>query len=68
MNINPSKNGRIMRVKEVALRVGVSRSTIYRMLLKGKFPPSFAISRRCIGWRESDIDDFITKLSLKDLE
>jgi prophage regulatory protein len=50
---------RIIRLKEVLLRTGLSRSTLYRKVALRTFPKQIEISARCIGWRESDLDDWL---------
>lgn len=51
--------GRIVRMKTVLARTGLSRSTIYRKIAEGTFPPRIKISINGAGWRESDIDCWI---------
>ena len=46
---------RILRLKSVLERTGLSRSTVYRKVQARTFPKPLKISERCIGWRESDI-------------
>lgn len=46
---------RILRLKAVLDRTGLSRSTMYRKMQDGTFPQSLQISARCKGWRESAI-------------
>jgi prophage regulatory protein len=46
---------RIVRLKTVLARTGLSRSTIYRKTVEGTFPPQIKISINGSGWRESDI-------------
>lgn len=46
---------RILRLKAVLDRTGLSRSTMYRKMQEGTFPQSLQISARCKGWRESAI-------------
>ena len=46
---------RILRIKTVLERTGLSRSTMYRKMQAGTFPKNVQISTRCAGWRESDI-------------
>lgn len=46
---------RILRIKTVLQRTGLSRSTMYRKMQNGTFPPAIKISTRCAGWRESDV-------------
>jgi prophage regulatory protein len=50
---------RIVRLKTVLARTGLSRSTIYRKIAEGTFPPQLKISINGAGWRESDIDRWI---------
>ena len=50
---------RFLRQSEVCERVGVSRSTLWRMESRGEFLPSVQISPGCVGWLESDVDDWI---------
>jgi prophage regulatory protein len=46
---------RILRIKTVLERTGLSRSTLYRKIQNGSFPKQIAISARCAGWRESAV-------------
>lgn len=50
---------RILRLKTVLERTGLSRSTMYRKMQNGTFPKNLQISTRCTGWRESAINDWI---------
>ena len=50
---------RIVRLKTVLDRTGLSRSTIYRKIAEGTFPPQIRISVNGAGWRESDINRWI---------
>ena len=50
---------RIVRLKTVLARSGLSRSTIYRKIAEGTFPPRIKISINGAGWRESDIDRWV---------
>lgn len=45
----------ILRLPEVMRRTGLHRSTIYRKIISGTFPPQVQLSIRCIGWYESVI-------------
>jgi prophage regulatory protein len=47
---------RILRLKTVLDRTGLSRSTLYRKMQNGTFPKNVQISERCAGWRESAIN------------
>ena len=50
---------RIIRLRTVLSRTGLSRSTIYRKIAEGTFPPQIKISINGSGWRESDINRWI---------
>ncbi|MGJ5197148.1 helix-turn-helix transcriptional regulator [Bradyrhizobium sp. HKCCYLRH1030] len=50
---------RIIRLRTVILRTGLSRSTIYRKITEGTFPAQLKISANGAGWHESDIDKWV---------
>ncbi len=50
---------RILRIKAVLDRTGLSRTTLYRKVQTGSFPKQVAISTRCIGWRESAVTEWL---------
>jgi prophage regulatory protein len=50
---------RIIRLKTVLSRTGLSRSTIYRKIAEGTFPAQLKISANGTGWHESDINRWI---------
>lgn len=49
----------ILRIKQVQIRTGLSRSTIYLKVSKFEFPAPISLSARAVGWLESDIDQWI---------
>ena len=60
-----SPNERILRLKEVINRTGISRSLIYDYIRKNKFPKQVFITDRCIGFLSSDIDAWIAARAQK---
>lgn len=50
---------RILRLDTVLDRTGLSRATLYRKIQQGSFPRQLRIAQRCIGWRESAIDQWM---------
>lgn len=50
---------RIVRLKTVLARTGLSRSTIYRKIAEGTFPAQIKISTNGAGWKESDINRWV---------
>lgn len=54
---NPEK---IIRLKAVKARCGLSRSTLYNRMATGEFPRPIALGPRSVGWIESEIDAWIS--------
>jgi len=54
----------ILRSKDVVAALGVSRSTLYRMMNSGEFPKSLKISRNTIGGRKSVVEQWVTQRPL----
>ncbi|RWD69070.1 AlpA family transcriptional regulator [Mesorhizobium sp.] len=50
---------RIIRLRAVLARTGLSRSTMYRKIAEGTFPAQLKISVNGAGWRESDINQWV---------
>jgi prophage regulatory protein len=53
---NPEK---IIRLKTVLARTGLSRSTMYRKIAEGTFPAQVRISIHGAGWHESELNRWI---------
>ncbi|HMS20367.1 MAG: AlpA family phage regulatory protein [Sphingomonadales bacterium] len=54
-----SNSEKIIRLKTVLARTGLSRSTMYRKIKEGTFPCQVRISIHGAGWRESAINCWI---------
>jgi len=50
---------RIIRLKTVLARTGLSRTTLYRKIADGTFPRQVPISVHGAGWHESAINRWI---------
>ena len=50
---------RVLRMRGVVRRVGLSRSTIDRLVRCGKFPGPIRLSPTTVGWRIEDIDRWL---------
>lgn len=50
---------RIIRLKTVLSRTGLSRSTLYRKIAEGTFPRQLPISVHGAGWRESAVNRWV---------
>jgi prophage regulatory protein len=52
---------RILRWHEVRDRVGLSRTTIWRMVRRGDFPAPVPLAERHVGWLSHEIDQWIAE-------
>lgn len=52
-------NSRILRLGDVKLRTGLSRSSIYAYMKAGTFPQHISLSERCVGWYEHEVDAWV---------
>ena len=52
----------VLRMKDLPKKIGYQPSTIYELIVKGKFPPPFKLVQggRAAGWLESTIDEWFS--------
>lgn len=53
---------RFMKIDEVKKITSLSRSTIWRLQMKGQFPKRFPLSGNRVAWLESDIAEWVCKI------
>jgi prophage regulatory protein len=51
----------ILRLNQVKVRTGLSRSTLYAKISKGEFPTQISLGKRAVGFIESEIDEWIAR-------
>ncbi|WP_231621987.1 helix-turn-helix transcriptional regulator [Sphingomonas sp. Ag1] len=51
--------GRFLRINDVIASTGLSRATIYRLVANRDFPAQHQLTKRSIGWWESDVDAWL---------
>ena len=51
---------RILRRHDVERQIGLSRSSIYKMMSDGSFPLPIRLGKRAVGWAEADIDEWLS--------
>ena len=49
----------LLRMRQVRLRTGLSRSTIYLKIKTGEFPAQVSLGPRAVGWLEAEVDRWI---------
>ena len=50
---------RLIRLKELIKIIGLSRSTVYKLLSEDKFPKRIRLTQRTVVWRLSEIETWI---------
>jgi len=57
----------ILRLPAVKARIGLSRSSIYKMVSAREFPPPVRLGPRAVGWLESEVEAWLTsRVQLRD--
>ncbi len=52
-------SSRLLRLREVRARTGLSRSTIYRLAAEGRFPAPVKLTEHASAWREDELAAWI---------
>jgi prophage regulatory protein len=52
---------RLLRLPEVRVRVGLSRSHIYGLIKAGAFPKPIPLGARAVAWVASEIDGWVAE-------
>jgi prophage regulatory protein len=58
----------ILRRPAVELITGLSRSTIYQQIANKDFPKPLKLGKRAVGWRESDIIQWLDSRTQGDVQ
>ena len=59
VNLAPARPGKLLRLPGVQALTGFGKSSIYAGVKAGTFPAPVRLSARAVGWRESDIFQWI---------
>lgn len=51
-----------IRIKEVCIRSGLSRATIYRLESEGKWPRRYRLTDGTVGWDEAEVEARIAEM------
>lgn len=49
----------ILRLKQLEIRTGLSKATLYKLIKAGEFPAQKHLGLRSVGWLESDVTAWI---------
>ena len=50
---------RILRPRDLRDRLGLSLATVWRLRRRGELPEPIRLSPGCVGWRATDIDQWL---------
>jgi prophage regulatory protein len=48
-----------LRPKDIQKKLGICETTFYNFVNRGLLPQGSKLSKKCVVWLESDIDDFV---------
>lgn len=51
----------VLRLRDVIKMTGLSRSTLYKLIIKGQFPKQIHLTPRTSGWLSSEIEEWISE-------
>lgn len=49
----------VLRLPSVKARTGLSRSSLYKKISLGEFPPPIRLGARAVGWVESEVEAWL---------
>lgn len=58
------EDDKILRLPATLEATGLSRTRLYELIKRGEFPPPVKISVRAVGWRHSEIQEWIKTRAL----
>lgn len=59
MSTESSAKGALLRRNQVEQRTGLARSTVYKLIATGDFPPPIKLTRKAVAWPEAAIDAWV---------
>jgi prophage regulatory protein len=49
----------VVRMRQLVTLIGLSRSTIYVLVSKGRFPGPIRLGDKAVGWRVNEIEEWL---------
>ena len=50
----------MLGLRSVVQRTGLSKSTLYRLIKQGAFPPPLQLAARAVRWRSDEVDEWLS--------
>jgi prophage regulatory protein len=57
--VEPKPHVYVVRMRQLVTLVGLSRSTIYVLVSKGRFPVPIRLGEKAVGWRIDEIEAWV---------
>lgn len=57
---------KILRTKKVLDRIGMSRTSLWRKVRDGEFPPGIKLGPNSIGWKEEVVEEWLSNCETQD--
>ena len=51
---------RMLRRRSVERLTGLSKSTLYRQIREGSFPPPLRLTRKAVRWRSAEVNEWLS--------
>lgn len=61
VSIDPSTDHRVLRRVEVERKTGLKRAHLYALMRVGRFPKSFPLGLRAVGWDSLEVEQWIAE-------
>ena len=61
VNTAAKRPGKLLRLPAVEERTGFKKSSVYAGVKAGTFPAPVRLSARAVGWREEDLDKWVSE-------
>jgi prophage regulatory protein len=54
-----TQEAKLLRLPDVQIRTGLSRSSVYQLEAQGSFPRRVVLGVRCVAWVAAEVDAWI---------
>ena len=58
--MNIQSDERMLRRRSVERMTGLSKSTLYRLIKQGSFPPPLRLTAKAVRWRRDEINEWLS--------
>jgi len=59
ISVEHSPRAAVVRMRQLIVMLGLSRSSIYRFISLGQFPAPIRLGDKAVGWRVNEIEEWL---------